>query len=128
MQQGPAQNAQMESNRPIENGYHGYHNDNHEGDQDSLDSGYPNERRLIMEADNIEKHRKCRQVSFNRCFLIPSSVNPVEKQCLDQLKTMGYNDKSGWLIRVIKQVEGDFKRALAIVEEEADVTDGGSEQ
>lgn len=118
-----AQNAQMGSNRPMENGYHGHHNDNHEGDHESSDSGYLNEKPLIIEADNKEKHRKCCQVSLKRCLLIPSSVNPVEMQCLDQLKKRGYNDKSGWLIRVIKQVEGDFKRALAIVEEEADVTD-----
>lgn len=44
-------------------------------------------------------------------------------QCLAQLREMGYCDESGWLICVIKKVDGDFKRALEIVEKEADNTD-----
>lgn len=47
-----------------------------------------------------------------------SLVSPAEKKCLDQLKSRGYKDESGFLISIVEKVNGDFNNALSIVEEE----------
>lgn len=78
----------------------------------------------VIEVDNSENHRKYKPKStFERSLIMLSLVSPVEMECLIRLEKMGYADKSGWLVNVVQQVDGDFKKALAIVEEEADTTD-----
>ncbi|XP_063709636.1 uncharacterized protein LOC134838110 [Culicoides brevitarsis] len=51
-------------------------------------------------------------------------LKPSEKTCLRKFMDMGYTDQSGWLIKVIQQVEGDFERACTIVQENEADTDG----
>lgn len=120
--QPPRQNA-LEPAQPLENGYHGSPVSSARNDSDYMNedtSPLP----TVIEMDNNENHRKYKPKStFERSLIMLSLVSPVQMECLIRLEKMGYTDKSGWLVNVVQQVNGDFKQALAIAEEEADATD-----